>query len=87
MGIPVLILEVTSDVSKHDMWHMFLQGTCLVHLGNSLLKPGSPPFIVRAIYIDQDYYASEYTLYQADSQTPGDEEGEVIKVIVLLIAK
>jgi hypothetical protein len=62
---------------------MFLQGSCLVRLGNSLRKTGSPPFMVRAIYIDEHYCALEYTLYQP---APGEQD-EVNQVIVPLIAK
>jgi capsid protein len=64
-GIPVLILEVNSDANHSDQYRMFLQGSCIVRLGNSLRKSESPPFMVKAIYIDENYRALEYTLYES----------------------
>ena len=67
-GIPVLIIEVNSDAGKMDRRRMLLQGSCLVRLGNSLRKTESPPFIIKAIYIDEHYRAFEYTMYQLESE-------------------
>ena len=64
---------------------MFLQGSCLVRLGDSLRKTDSPPFMVKAIYIDEHYRAFEYTLYQLEYETP--EQSEVSQVIAPLIAE
>ncbi len=60
-GFPVLFLDTSSDIGRGDI---LLQASCLVRLGNALLKDRSPMFLVKAIYIDSDYYATEYTLYQ-----------------------
>ena len=73
-------------MSRTGKYCMFLQGSCLVRLGNSLRKTESPPFVVKAIYIDEHYRALEYTLYQPESETPGEQD-EANQVIVLLIAK
>lgn len=62
---PVLLLEVTSDPSKTDMHRMLLQAACLVRLGNALID--GPEFLMKAIYIDDDYVATEYTLFQLDN--------------------
>ena len=63
-SLPVLLLEVHS-AGKGDRERMLLQASCLVRLGNSLFKDGSSQFIIKAIYIDKDFRAIEYTFYQS----------------------
>lgn len=72
-GFPVLILEVTSDPHNSDMTRMLLQASCLVRLGNSLLKTKSQDFLIKAIYIDSDYVATDYTLFLNKSD-PNDDD-------------
>jgi hypothetical protein len=44
---------------------MLLQGACLVRLGNALLNVRGPSdFTIKAIYINRNYEATEYTLFQ-----------------------
>ena len=62
-GLPVLLLEVVSKTSQGDKTRMLLQAACLVRFGHSMLKPRSPKFLVKAIYIDENYCADEYTLF------------------------
>ncbi|KAI9435775.1 kinase-like domain-containing protein, partial [Lactarius indigo] len=50
-----------------DVHCMLLQASCLVRLGNALLTDKSSTFVVKAIHINHDYYAAEYTLYQKGS--------------------
>lgn len=58
----MLILEVTSERNKADENRMLLQAACLVRLGNAVCK--SPEHVVKAIYVDDNYNATEYTLFQ-----------------------
>jgi len=65
-GFPALLLDVTSNQEEEcgKEFRTILQASCLVRLGNALLKDTSPRFLVKAISINSDYYATEYTLYQ-----------------------
>ena len=58
----VLLCEVCSDASETDKTHMLLQASCLVHLGTVLAR--NPTFFVKAIYINDNYTATEYMLFQ-----------------------
>jgi hypothetical protein len=62
-GIPLLLLEVSSDSSETDKDRMLLQASCLVRLGNALME--KPEFLVKAIYIDDNFKATEFTLFQS----------------------
>lgn len=77
--VPVLLLEVNSDSGGLDKIRMKLQGACVVRLANSILAPKSRTFTLRAIYINADLIATEYTMYQT--------EDDQWKVSVPLIAK
>ena len=61
-GFPVLILEMCSSTQQEDERRMKLQAACLVRLGNALMQ--SPEYVTKAIYIDDDYRATEYTFFQ-----------------------
>ena len=64
-NFPVFLLAVSSDRSKGDnRCHLQLQASCLVRLGNALMA--SPEFVIKAIYVDNDYQATEYTFFQRD---------------------
>lgn len=71
---PYLLLGVSP---KGDVCRMLLQASCLVRLGNALLTDKSS-FFAKAIYVDRDYRAVEYTLYQRESELSD-------KVVFLLI--
>jgi len=64
--LPVLLLEVTSDKDRVDERRMILQASCVVRLGNALLKDKSPKFVLKAIYVDEGYNAVEHTFYQRE---------------------
>ena len=65
--LPVLLLEVmNSDRDRVDERRMILQASCVVRLGNALLKDKSPKFVLKAIYIDEGHNATEYTIYQRE---------------------
>ncbi|KAH9015370.1 hypothetical protein EDB85DRAFT_2156742 [Lactarius pseudohatsudake] len=71
--LPHLLLEVNSDAEKkRDMNRMLLQASCLVRLGNALLANSQTSFFVKAIYIDGEYEAIEYTLFQRGTKPYGD---------------
>lgn len=72
-----------SDPEQTDKNRMLQQAGCLVRLGNALLKGRAHNFLVKAIYIDSNYRATEYTLYEAETNLPH----HITEVIVLLIAK
>ncbi|KAI9446715.1 hypothetical protein H4582DRAFT_2052659 [Lactarius indigo] len=79
-GFLHVLLEICSDkVKKRDQHRMLLQASCLVRLGNKLITDKSPfessTFFVKAIYIDHNYNAIEYTLYQKGSE-PGNDKVE-----------
>jgi hypothetical protein len=63
---PHLILEVISDQGQSDRNRMLLQGACLARLGNALRRDPavSGPFIVSAIYIDNQLHAKWHLMYQ-----------------------
>jgi hypothetical protein len=62
---PHLILEIISDQAQSDCTRMLLQAACLARLGNALKQdPGADPFIVSAIYIDDQLHAKWYLIYQ-----------------------
>ncbi|KAH9008729.1 hypothetical protein EDB84DRAFT_1446759, partial [Lactarius hengduanensis] len=63
-NLPILLLEVDSSSDRADESRMLLQGACIVRLGNALLNDPSNKFIVKAIYIDEQYGVNEYTLFQ-----------------------
>ena len=65
--LPVLLLEVmNSDRDRVDERRMILQASCVVRLGNTLLKDKSPKFVLKAIYVDEGYNAIEHTFYQRE---------------------
>jgi hypothetical protein len=67
-GFPHVILEISSDkIKKRDHNRMLLQASCLVRLGNMLIADKSSTFFIKAIYIDHDFTAIEYTLFQSGS--------------------
>lgn len=70
-GLPVLLLEVASNPNEADRTRMLLQASCLVRLGQSMLRPGIPKFLVKAVYIDEHYCADEYTLFLREDLTDG----------------
>ncbi|KAH9010629.1 hypothetical protein EDB85DRAFT_2160988 [Lactarius pseudohatsudake] len=51
--------------------------SCLVRLGNALLAGGSSTFFVKVIYVDRDYHAVEYTLYQRGPKPCDDSNDKV----------
>jgi hypothetical protein len=57
---PHLILEVVSNQAQLDCNRMLLQAACLARLGNALRldSAAADPFIVSAIYIDDQLFAN-----------------------------
>ncbi len=75
---PHLLLGVYSDKPhKRGVHLMLLQASCLVRLGNALLNGRSSTFFVKVVYIDRDYHAVEYTLYQRGSKSCDDSDDKV----------
>ncbi|KAH9163358.1 kinase-like domain-containing protein [Lactarius sanguifluus] len=71
---PYLLLRVSSNEShKGEIHTVLLQASCLVRLGNALLKDKSSTFFVKAIHVTHDYCAVEYTLYQNGSDPNNDK--------------
>jgi hypothetical protein len=71
---PYLLLKVSSEnCQQGDKYRLLLQASCLVRLGNVLLTDQSFTFFVKAIYVDHDFCAVEYTLYQRRSETGDDK--------------
>jgi hypothetical protein len=64
-NFPHLVLEVTSDpLQESDRNRMLLQAACLARLGNALRQDLAHPFIVSAIYIDNQLRAIWHLVYQ-----------------------
>ncbi|KAH9013862.1 hypothetical protein EDB85DRAFT_2280746 [Lactarius pseudohatsudake] len=79
-GFPHVLLKISSDKKKRDHCRMLLQASHLVRLGNMLISDKSPTFFVKAFYIDNDYNADEFTLYQRHHESgPGDDKVEYHK--------
>ncbi|KAH9043675.1 hypothetical protein EDB85DRAFT_2138382 [Lactarius pseudohatsudake] len=75
---PHLLFRVYSDKPHRGGLHlMLLQASCLVRLGNALLTGRSSTFFVKVIYVDRDYQAVEYTLYQRGSKPCDDSDDKV----------
>lgn len=62
-GYPILFLEIQSVDAGVEQQRMQLQAACLVRLGSALLSE-SDEFVVKAIYIDNNFRAIEHTLHQ-----------------------
>ena len=62
-NFPVFLLAVSSNKSDNRC-HLQSQASCLVRLGNALMA--SPEFVIKAIFVDDDYQATEYTFFQRD---------------------
>ncbi|KAH9013674.1 hypothetical protein EDB85DRAFT_1899608 [Lactarius pseudohatsudake] len=79
-GFPHVLLEISSDKKKRDHCRMLLQASRLVRLGNMLISDKSPTFFVKVFYINNDYNADEFTLYQRHHESgPGDDKVEYHK--------
>jgi hypothetical protein len=64
---PHLILEIISNQAQSDCNRVLLQAACLARLGNALRQdPAADPFIVSAIYIDDQLRANWYLIYQPE---------------------
>ena len=79
-NFPNLLLEVNSDSNQGDENRMLVQGACLVRLGNALKVGGPSDFVVKAVYINDTFEATEYTLFQPQRQVAEISEQHQIKV-------
>ncbi len=74
-GFPLLLLEVASGFGtlsdEADKRRLLLEAACIVRLGNVLPKKENQEFLIKAIFVDSEFVATEYTLYQRD--TDGDD--------------
>jgi len=68
--LPVLLLEVNSDEDGVDERRMILQASCVVRLGNAVLKDKSSKFVVKAICVDEAHNATVHTMYQREGPYP-----------------
>ena len=75
---PHLLLGVYSNNPHKGCVHlMLLQASCLIRLGNVLLTDRSSTFFVKVVYVDHDYHAVEYTLYQKGSKSYDDKVADL----------
>jgi hypothetical protein len=65
-GFPHLVLEIMSRENQSDRNRMLLQAACLARLGNALRPDAVHPFIVSAIYIDEELRAKWHLVFQPD---------------------
>ncbi|KAI9513064.1 kinase-like domain-containing protein [Russula earlei] len=69
-GFPHLLLEVFSERNERDRFRMLLQASCITRIANWLrASTTKETILVMAIYIDQDFQAHQYLLWQPD-ETP-----------------
>ena len=67
-GFIHLVLEAISQPNESDCCRMLLQAACLTRLGNALNQEREYPFIVSAIYIDDELRARWYLMYQPNTR-------------------
>jgi len=65
LDVPNMIVDVESD--EDGRCRTLLEAVCLVRLANALRIDQSIPFIVTAIYVDDQLLASRYLVFQPDS--------------------
>lgn len=75
---PILLLEVNSDKQCADSRRMLLQAASLYRLANVLINSKTPDFLVKAIYITEQFQAEEYTLFGTETQGENDHNQLVI---------
>jgi hypothetical protein len=66
-----MIIDVGSHRDEDDHCKILLQAACLVRFANALRIDQSIPFIVTAIYIDNQLSASRYLVFQPDISKRG----------------
>src|SRR5260370_8898058 len=69
-NFPHLVLEVVSDQAQWDCNRMLLQAACLARLGNALRPHSNSPFIVSAIYVNDQLHAKWHFVYQPNPLEP-----------------
>jgi hypothetical protein len=79
--LPVLLLEVNSQRSEGDDCRMLLQAASVVRLVNAFLCDKSPDFVVKAIYIGENFIAIEYTVFQTE-KVPTIPARRVINLLI-----
>ena len=87
-SLPRLLIEVNSTSSdKHpeDLFHMLVQGACIVRFANLFINAYSANnnFILIAIFIRHDCHADRYLLFQ--SHTPSPTPTDMVCVHALII--
>ncbi|KAF8508204.1 kinase-like domain-containing protein, partial [Gautieria morchelliformis] len=66
-GYPHMLMEIQSRSDGYDCYRMLLQAACLVHLSNALRHTNKDPFIITAIYIDSEFLATRYLVWQPEN--------------------
>ncbi|KAF8494276.1 kinase-like domain-containing protein [Gautieria morchelliformis] len=66
-GYPHMLMEIQSRSDGYDCYRMLLQAACLVRLSNALRHTNTDPFVITAIYIDSDFLATRYLVWQPEN--------------------
>ena len=83
--IPIIILAVCSDkhadkLSESDRPRLLIQAACLVRLWNHLL--GERGMVIMAVYVDKDFIASRYLLFQEKSSNAAQVRRSFIESVL-----
>ncbi len=68
-GCPFVLVEVTSDPYKKDLYRMLIQAGIAVRLSNSMKTDTTKSFVVMAVYINEHFHAERHLVYQPDLQS------------------
>ncbi len=72
----MLLLGISSESTAlsdgAEARHLLLEAACIVHLGNALFKSKAQTFLLKAIFINSEYHASTYMVFQRDSNILDD---------------
>ncbi|KAF8494250.1 kinase-like domain-containing protein [Gautieria morchelliformis] len=66
-GYPHMLMEIVSHSDGYDRFRVLLQAACLVRLSNALRYTKKDPFIITAICIDSNFFATRYLVWQPEN--------------------
>jgi hypothetical protein len=68
---PHFLLEVNSQANESEKFRMLLQAACMARIGNQLrTSAAGKPIVIMAVYVDKDFVARQYFLYQPEVTSP-----------------
>ncbi|KAF8494273.1 tRNA synthetases class I (C) catalytic domain-containing protein [Gautieria morchelliformis] len=67
LNLMIMLVRKCSRSDGYDCYRMLLQAACLVHLSNALRHTNKDQFIITAIYIDSEFLATRYLVWQPEN--------------------